>query len=173
MRFRLLYFLPGFDSTERQSFVTPGKSLCANDQNMSALQQLLCAYQYGQSFNPAHQVVYINGLPQWKTRNAVNILEKAGNDYLVTPGLGAHKLHIRKLSWNRARKICIQEGGEFLFFSFTTEIVSDGETSRISECRVRVSSLTQTRSMSCTRARRRSAIRSFHCCINDTRVTHE
>lgn len=43
-----------------------------------------------------------------------NLIEKAGSDYLITSGMGAHKLHIRKLPWNKARRICIQEGGEFL-----------------------------------------------------------
>lgn len=47
-------------------------------------------------------------------QNTGNLIEKAGNDYLITPGIGAHKLHLRKLPWYKARKICIQEGGEFL-----------------------------------------------------------
>nr|XP_033338713.1 hemolymph lipopolysaccharide-binding protein-like [Megalopta genalis] len=32
-------------------------------------------------------------------------------DYAITPGIGAHKLHKRKMTWNEARKICIMEGG--------------------------------------------------------------
>lgn len=63
---------------------------------------------------PAQQIIYVYGLTQWKVQNSVNLLEKVGNDYLITPGIGAHKLHTRKSSWNKARKICIQEGGEFL-----------------------------------------------------------
>lgn len=47
-------------------------------------------------------------------QNDNNLLGKAGSDYLITPGLGAHKLHVRKLPWNKARRICIQEGGKFL-----------------------------------------------------------
>lgn len=33
------------------------------------------------------------------------------DDYLVSSGIGAHKLHIRKVTWNNARRACIQEGG--------------------------------------------------------------
>lgn len=67
-----------------------------------------------ENLTPAQQIIYIYGPNQWKMQNGVNLVEKAGNDYLITPGMGAHKLHIRKLPWNKARRICIQEGGEFL-----------------------------------------------------------
>lgn len=63
---------------------------------------------------PAQQIIYIYGPQQWKMQNNVNLIEKTSNDYLITPGIGAHKLHTRNLSWYKARKICIQEGGEFL-----------------------------------------------------------
>lgn len=62
------------------------------------------------NLNPAQQIIYIYGPNQWKMQN--NLIEKAGNDYLITPGIGAHKLHIRNLPWNKARRICIQEGGK-------------------------------------------------------------
>lgn len=62
----------------------------------------------------AQQIIYIYGPNQWKTQNNVNLIKKASSGYLITPGIGAHKLHIRQLPWNKARKICIQEGGEFL-----------------------------------------------------------
>lgn len=32
--------------------------------------------------------------------------------YIVTPGISAHKLHPRKLTWNKARQACVQEGGK-------------------------------------------------------------
>lgn len=47
-------------------------------------------------------------------QNGNNLVDIAGNGYLITSGIGAHKLHIRKLPWYEARKICIREGGEFL-----------------------------------------------------------
>ncbi|XP_078041923.1 hemolymph lipopolysaccharide-binding protein-like [Augochlora pura] len=31
-------------------------------------------------------------------------------DYRVTPGLGAHKIHQREVTWNEARKLCMAEG---------------------------------------------------------------
>jgi len=32
--------------------------------------------------------------------------------YVVTPEISAHKLHPRKLTWNKARQACVQEGGK-------------------------------------------------------------
>lgn len=32
--------------------------------------------------------------------------------YRITPGIGAHKLHLNKKSWNKARQTCIDEGGK-------------------------------------------------------------
>ncbi|XP_076378566.1 hemolymph lipopolysaccharide-binding protein-like [Megalopta genalis] len=31
-------------------------------------------------------------------------------DYVVTPGIGAHKIHRNRVTWNEARKICMEEG---------------------------------------------------------------
>lgn len=67
----------------------------------------------GQSIYPAQQAIYIYGPNQWRLNNAANLIDKAANDYMITPGIGAHKLHIRKLPWNKARRTCLQEGGEY------------------------------------------------------------
>lgn len=32
------------------------------------------------------------------------------NDYVITPGIGIHKIHKRKITWNEARKYCMAEG---------------------------------------------------------------
>jgi len=66
------------------------------------------------NLSPAQQIIYIYGPRQLKMQDGINLIEKAGSDYLMTPGIGAHKLHFRKLSWNKARRICIEEGGKFL-----------------------------------------------------------
>ncbi|XP_054001318.1 hemolymph lipopolysaccharide-binding protein isoform X1 [Hylaeus anthracinus] len=42
-------------------------------------------------------------------RSCTNVLKRG--DYIVTPGIGAHKLHTRKQNWNVARKACMDEGG--------------------------------------------------------------
>ncbi|GAB1862247.1 Hemolymph lipopolysaccharide-binding protein-like isoform X2 [Camponotus japonicus] len=73
------------------------------------------------NLTPAQQIIYIYGPNQWKMQNNVNLIEKAGNDYLITPGIGAHKLHIGQLSWNKARKICIQEGGHLAIINSNSE----------------------------------------------------
>ncbi|XP_029052191.1 hemolymph lipopolysaccharide-binding protein-like [Osmia bicornis bicornis] len=33
-------------------------------------------------------------------------------DYIYTPGIGSHKLHTRGQTWNTARTMCIEEGGQ-------------------------------------------------------------
>ncbi|XP_076618750.1 hemolymph lipopolysaccharide-binding protein-like isoform X1 [Colletes latitarsis] len=63
-------------------------------------------------YHANQQVFYLNWPPQSTTCqqcNCTSVLTK--DDYVVAPGIGAHKLHTRKLSWNRARKSCIDEGG--------------------------------------------------------------
>ena len=36
---------------------------------------------------------------------------KIPDGYTLTPGVGAHKLHLEKKNWNDARNTCIKEGG--------------------------------------------------------------
>nr|XP_012231493.1 PREDICTED: hemolymph lipopolysaccharide-binding protein-like [Linepithema humile] len=67
------------------------------------------------------QIIYVYGPQQWKTQNGVNLIEKAENDFLITPGIGAHKFHNRKLPWYKARKICIQEGGHLAIINSNSE----------------------------------------------------
>lgn len=38
--------------------------------------------------------------------------EKPRNGYLVTPGMGAHKVYRRHLSWSNAREACAEDGGK-------------------------------------------------------------
>ncbi|TGZ48335.1 Hemolymph lipopolysaccharide-binding protein [Temnothorax longispinosus] len=73
------------------------------------------------NLSPAQQIIYIFGPRQWKMQNGINLIEKAGSDYLITPGMGAHKLHVRKLPWNKARRICIQEGGHLAVINSNSE----------------------------------------------------
>ncbi|XP_033329044.1 hemolymph lipopolysaccharide-binding protein [Megalopta genalis] len=41
------------------------------------------------------------------------------SDYVVTPGLGAHKIHKRRATWNEARKICLMEGAHLAVLDST------------------------------------------------------
>lgn len=77
------------------------------------------------NLTPAQQIIYIYGPRQWRMQNGNNLVDIAGNGYLITSGMGAHKLHVRKLPWYKARRICIQEGGEFL-----TAILLNDDSSR-------------------------------------------
>ncbi|XP_011172832.1 hemolymph lipopolysaccharide-binding protein isoform X2 [Solenopsis invicta] len=72
------------------------------------------------NLTPAQQIIYIYGPRQWKMQDS-NLINKAGNDYLITPGMGAHKLHVRKLPWYKARRICIQEGGHLAIINSNSE----------------------------------------------------
>nr|XP_033329028.1 hemolymph lipopolysaccharide-binding protein-like [Megalopta genalis] len=42
-------------------------------------------------------------------------------DYVATPGLGAHKVHKRKMTWNEARKICLMEGAHLAILDSASE----------------------------------------------------
>lgn len=65
------------------------------------------------NYHVGQQIFYMYGEQMFKKLFADN--KRAGileNDYLVTTGMGAHKIHGRKLTWNKARKACIEEGGK-------------------------------------------------------------
>jgi len=91
-----------------------------NSQDFSTASSKLLPNASG-NLNSAQQIIYIYGPRQWKTQDDNNLKEKARDDYLTTSNMGAHKLHLRKLPWNKARKTCIQEGGEFLTILFDDE----------------------------------------------------
>jgi len=74
-----------------------------------------------ENLTPARQIIYIYGPNQWKMPGSNNIVAKPGSDYLFTPGMSAHKLHVRKLSWNKARRTCIEEGGHLAIINSASE----------------------------------------------------
>lgn len=43
------------------------------------------------------------------------------DDYHLTEGVGAHKLHTRATTWNEARKICNDEGGHLAIINSKRE----------------------------------------------------
>lgn len=71
------------------------------------------------NYHVGQQVFYIYNEQQFK-RPLPNNKEKL-EGYVVTPGLSAHKLHPRKLTWNRARQACIQEGGHLAIINSESE----------------------------------------------------
>jgi len=52
------------------------------------------------------------------TNNAGHVMR---DDYKYSPGIGAHKLHTRAVSWNEARKMCNEEGGHLAIVNSLTE----------------------------------------------------
>lgn len=56
------------------------------------------------NINTGTQVVTINIVT-----NISAVVNSEG--YVATPGVGSHKLHTDSLTWNDARRTCIQEGG--------------------------------------------------------------
>lgn len=61
------------------------------------------------NYHVGQQIFYIyNEQPLKQLPNSKERMDS----YIVTPGKSAHKLHPRKLAWNKARQACIQEGGK-------------------------------------------------------------
>ncbi|EZA52778.1 Hemolymph lipopolysaccharide-binding protein [Ooceraea biroi] len=65
------------------------------------------------NYHVGQQIIYVYGQQQFKRLFTANNLEEksVGGDYLITSGIGAHKLHLRRLCWNKARQVCVHEGG--------------------------------------------------------------
>ncbi|XP_025159644.1 hemolymph lipopolysaccharide-binding protein-like [Harpegnathos saltator] len=76
------------------------------------------------NYHVGQQIFYVYGEQQFKklfSPSKRTTSENVENDYLVTPGIGAHKLHRRKITWNKARKICIEEGGHLAIINSASE----------------------------------------------------
>ncbi|KAG7207839.1 hypothetical protein KM043_009440 [Ampulex compressa] len=58
-----------------------------------------------QNYNAVQQIFYFSD----QQREAAE--RQVPDDYVATPDVAAHKLNPRLLTWNRARKACIEEGG--------------------------------------------------------------
>ncbi|XP_032686805.1 hemolymph lipopolysaccharide-binding protein-like [Odontomachus brunneus] len=74
------------------------------------------------NYHVGQQIFYVYGEQQFRklfggAKSAGNI----ENDYLVTEGIGAHKLHRRKVIWNKARRTCIEEGGHLAIINSASE----------------------------------------------------
>ena len=56
---------------------------------------------------------------------STNALGNAGDgtreDYVRTPGIGSHKLHTEALSWNDARRACMEEGAHLAVINSKAE----------------------------------------------------
>ncbi|XP_029170634.1 hemolymph lipopolysaccharide-binding protein-like [Nylanderia fulva] len=70
------------------------------------------------NYHVAQQVFYIYNEQQ--KRLLPNNKERL-DGYVVTPSMGAHKLNPRKLTWNKARQACIQEGGHLAIINSESE----------------------------------------------------
>lgn len=74
------------------------------------------------NYQAAQQVFFISGAPQSVTKgmkNCVTYLER--DDYTIRPGIGVHKMHKRKVNWNRARKSCMDEGANLAILNSKLE----------------------------------------------------
>lgn len=61
------------------------------------------------------QMFYING------RQTDNYVAKLKEGYVVTRGVGAHKLYPRKIVWNTAREACMRDGGHLAIINSVAE----------------------------------------------------
>lgn len=74
------------------------------------------------NYQATQQVFFISGAPQTVSKgmkNCVTYLDR--EDYTVRPGVGVHKIHKRKISWNRARKSCMEEGASLAILNSALE----------------------------------------------------
>ncbi|XP_011341207.1 hemolymph lipopolysaccharide-binding protein-like [Ooceraea biroi] len=69
------------------------------------------------------QVFYLFNGQQLKQLLLNNNNTKKGikDDYIITPGMGRHKLHLDAVTWNVARRACIQEGGHLAVINSISE----------------------------------------------------
>ena len=74
------------------------------------------------NYHAGQQVFFVNGPPDMLrkgTKGCMSYLQR--DDYVVTVGMGAHKLHKRRMKWNQARKSCMDEGGQLAIINSVEE----------------------------------------------------
>ena len=74
------------------------------------------------NYHAAQQVFYLNVLPDMLRKvmkGCVSHMQR--DDYVVTVGIGAHKLNKRKVKWDEARKACMAEGGQLAILNSVEE----------------------------------------------------
>jgi hypothetical protein len=67
-----------------------------------------------QNFHVGQQIFYLYDEQKLKIRllsDNEQTKKLKSNNYLIEPGNGTYKLHVRKVSWNNARQACVEEGG--------------------------------------------------------------
>ncbi|XP_076643428.1 salivary C-type lectin 2-like isoform X10 [Halictus rubicundus] len=62
-----------------------------------------------------------NTMSTWPQGCCVNNLNRT--DYVITPGVGAHKLFQNEVTWNRARDICVRDGAQLAVINSDAEEV--------------------------------------------------
>ncbi|KMQ94239.1 hemolymph lipopolysaccharide-binding protein [Lasius niger] len=114
------YAFPQSDTTQ----VLPLKPVKSNDLNYSGIaeefdKRPVVVINGNNNQNVGLEVYYIYNEEQFK-RLLPSSKERL-KDYIVTPGISAHKLNPRKLTWNKARQACIQEGGHLAIINLESE----------------------------------------------------
>lgn len=102
--------------------IDPLKSLILNNQNCSETEELnkrhVIVMNGHNNYHVGQQIFYIyNEEPLKQLPNNKERLD----GYVVTHGISAHKLHPRKLTWNKARQACVQEGGHLAIINSESE----------------------------------------------------
>ncbi|XP_076643424.1 hemolymph lipopolysaccharide-binding protein-like isoform X6 [Halictus rubicundus] len=96
-----------------QTFQLPLETPKICDPNDQTNKSAGCPIPANETFH-VHNVVLVDELPhtmfKWPHGCCVNNFNR--KDYVVTPGIGAHKLFQNEVTWNTAREICMQEGGQ-------------------------------------------------------------
>ncbi|XP_072753637.1 hemolymph lipopolysaccharide-binding protein-like [Anoplolepis gracilipes] len=122
--FIFLCQMKGYTFAQSDTMILPLKSLQSNNPNCSEIAEELdkrhvVVMNGHNNYHVGQQIFYIYNEQQFK-RSLPSSNERS-DGYIVTPGISAHKLHPRKLTWNKARQACIQEGGHLAIINSDSE----------------------------------------------------
>ncbi|XP_014487787.1 PREDICTED: hemolymph lipopolysaccharide-binding protein-like [Dinoponera quadriceps] len=121
----ILEYAVGYPSRSKQ--VKDLQSLVDTNLNCSAIteemsKKLTVTMNGNSNYHVGQQIFYVYDEQQFRQlfsdSTHTEIVEKG---YLVTPNIGAHKLHPRKITWNNARRACIDEGGHLAIINSISE----------------------------------------------------
>ena len=74
------------------------------------------------NYHAAQQVFFLYDLPDLLRKVKQGCASHVQrDDYVVTVGIGAHKLNKRKVKWDKARKACMAEGGQLAILNSVKE----------------------------------------------------
>ncbi|XP_053994774.1 hemolymph lipopolysaccharide-binding protein-like [Hylaeus volcanicus] len=71
------------------------------------------------NYHATQQIFYVTWSPNGSKRNCTTFVPR--DDYVLNEGIGAYKLHARRIRWNDAREACMDEGGHLAIVNSLAE----------------------------------------------------